>query len=226
METMGILFSVEKGGATEISLTEYSIKAFDLLAKSRSNLDLRHNHVTKDIVLTGTINPETLHDRESEITEISSVKKLADWAILPEYCDCYKDIRVKIALASGVIVKESVFKDFYVVEYEERLHDKEEKTKKNDISKGYAYINDEKILFSRFELLESEVSVILPDELVSDLLSKEHSFNSEMSELSNHDKSIWFKFEILQKEILQKKGLQISFKYTEKSTNLRSLEIR
>lgn len=122
---MGIKFEVSKKGNTEISLTEYSIKEFEMVTEANDNMDLRHNNLTRDIVIAGVINPEIAEGGEREV---SSVLKLAHWAAIPDYEDCYKDISYTITDAKGEVIKEETtdhLKDFYVVEYKEHFSNKE-----------------------------------------------------------------------------------------------------
>ena len=123
---MGIVFEVKKGGATVISLTEYSIKDFEFTSESSEDLDLQHNKIIKGITISGIINPDSISDNGDGTNigrEVDSVRKLANWAVIPEYLDCYKDINYMITDARGVVVKEDSFVDCYVVEYEESFSD-------------------------------------------------------------------------------------------------------
>jgi hypothetical protein len=119
---MAITFEVKKNGETEISLTEYSIKAFDFTAEASEAPDLRHNDIINGVIITGLIDPEIIpNDANSadRAREVDSARKLANWAVVPEFLDCYKDISYKITDSRGIVVKEDGLEDCYVVDYEE-----------------------------------------------------------------------------------------------------------
>ncbi len=114
---MGIIFEVIKDGEKIISLSKHSIKNIKFLADTDVTLDPKFNDITRDIILRGDINA----DKTGE--EIDSVRLLANWAIVPEYCECYCDATVKITNARGDLVKEEKFKDMFVVNYIEKFDD-------------------------------------------------------------------------------------------------------
>jgi len=118
---MGILFEVKKDGITGISLTEYSIDNFDFTAESSDAVNLRHNDIIRGVTISGIINPEIIGDNSDRHREVDSARKLANWAIIPEFLDCYKDISYRITDARGIVVKEGEITDCYVVEYIENF---------------------------------------------------------------------------------------------------------
>ena len=118
---MGILFEVKKDGITGISLTEYSIDNFDFTAESNDSLNLRHNDIIRGVTISGIINPEIIGDNTDRSREVDSARKLANWAVIPEFLDCYKDISYRITDAQGIVVKEDELTNCYVVEYIEHF---------------------------------------------------------------------------------------------------------
>jgi len=127
---MGIIFNAYKDGEKVISLTEYSIEQYSLIADTDINLAPRFNDLTRDIVLIGIINPDTIEEmpkqsvdenggETTELREIDSVRLLANWAIIPEYCGCYYDADVKLTNARGDLVKEESYKNLFVCYYSE-----------------------------------------------------------------------------------------------------------
>jgi len=113
---MNINFEISKGGTTEITLTEHSIKRFKPSSISETRPNLRNSKVTNDITISGVINAEILG---AEMREVDDTRKIADFAVIPEFEDCYKDISYKFADTTGKIVAEENLDDTYVVEYEE-----------------------------------------------------------------------------------------------------------
>jgi len=104
------------------------------------------------------------------------------------------------------------FLDEIVLRYkteQRHLSEKQEALKeKNDITRGYAYINDEKITFSHFQLLNTGLSVLIPDVFIKD---RPPVIAEQTVELSNYDKSVYFFFEIPQNSAKE----SIAFSYTE-----------
>ena len=120
--SMGILFEVKKNSATEIRLTEYSIKDFSFTADASESPNLRHNDIINGVIISGLIDPEIMSNDTNSTNrarEVDSARRLANWAIIPEFLDCYRDISYKISDARGVVVKEDGFDDCFVVDYEE-----------------------------------------------------------------------------------------------------------
>ena len=139
---MGIIFDAFKEGEKIISLSEFSVLEFYLSADTDISLAPRFNDLTRDIILTGKINPENIAEPprmmvdESgepvvdddgneifELREIDSIRKLANWAIIPEYAECYYDVEVKLTNARGDIVKVDEYENLFVVDYNEKFCD-------------------------------------------------------------------------------------------------------
>lgn len=135
---MGIAFKVYKDGEEYISLTEHSIKNVIFDAEKETDLKPRLHTITKSLALEGFLNtdlvdeaPRPILDEYGEqvvdeneepqfhLREIDSVRQLANWSIIPEYCDCYCDVTVAINDASGELVKEESFECMFVVDYKE-----------------------------------------------------------------------------------------------------------
>jgi len=108
---------------------------------------------------------------------------------------------------------DEVFMDEVVLRFkveQQRLSEKQVALKeKHDITKGYAYVNGEKITFSRFQLLETDLSAWVPDIFIEDSTPV---ITKQTVELYNYDKSVCLFFEILQLTSNE----FIEFSYTEK----------
>lgn len=140
---MGIAFSVFENGEPVISLSEYSIKKFNFLSDTDVSLNPKQNDITREVAINGDINPEKISraprlvksytdidgkvvecDKpQYELREIDSVRKLANWAIIPEYEDCCRDANVTIKDAAGRTVKTEKYIDLFVVDYAENFDD-------------------------------------------------------------------------------------------------------
>ena len=136
---MGILLEIMKNGEVEMQLTEYSVKGIDFASDTDIAADPRHNDITREIIVTGVINPETITERaklktddfgypigdgnEYELREIDSVRMLANWAVMPEYSDCYRDGFISLTNAMGTLVKTESFHNLYVADYHESFND-------------------------------------------------------------------------------------------------------
>ena len=75
------------------------------------------------------------------------------------------------------------------------LEELAEQEEANNINTGYAYINGEKMTFFRFQLLETNLSVMVPGEFIG---NDTIMVTEKTIELFNHDKSVSLLFEILQ----------------------------
>lgn len=139
---MGMLFEVFKDGEKYISLTEHSVKNVKYTADTEVDLQPKINDITRDVVLTGLINIDKISEKPQvmvddfgipikdddgndkfELREIDSVRKLANWAIIPEYCECYCDATFKLTNARGDLIKEESYEDLFVVDYRENFDD-------------------------------------------------------------------------------------------------------
>ena len=120
---MGIRFKATKEEATEIFLTEHSIKDIDLINEASTSIDFRHNNITRDIIISGVIDPGIMSavQADGEPDEFDSVRALANWASIPAYQDCYKDVTISITNAQGTMVKQDDFKNVYIADYEENF---------------------------------------------------------------------------------------------------------
>ena len=139
---MGIQFEVIRDGEKYISLTEFSIKNINYLTDTDIALEPKLNNLTRDIVITGIINTESIDEEpvvmaddfgypilddngetQFEPREIDSVRKLANWAIIPEYSDCYCDMKFTLANSRGDLVKEMEFENVFIFDYKESFDD-------------------------------------------------------------------------------------------------------
>ena len=139
---MGIRFNTTKEGESHISLTEYSIR--NIIFNSDKNIKLfpKINDVTNSIIIEGIINFESVHqpftpkldeygeqlmdendEPQYEDREIDSVRKLANWAIIPEYLNCYRDLEYIVTDSTGSLVKESSYENLFIMDYWERYDD-------------------------------------------------------------------------------------------------------
>ena len=141
---MGIKFNVTKEGENYINLTEYSIKKVIFNSDKDITLYPKINDITNGIVLEGIINFESvleplvpmLDDYGDQIMdendepmfherEIDYVRKLANWAIIPEYLNCYGDLEYTITDSAGRLVKESSYENLFIVDYWEKYDDEQ-----------------------------------------------------------------------------------------------------
>ena len=111
---MGVLFEVIKDGEKIISLTNHSVKNVKFDSDTDITLIPKLHGVVRNLIVTGLINSDLVGN-----PEINSVRQLANWAIIPEYCDCYCDVTIELSDAKGDLVKSEEFKDMFVVEYKE-----------------------------------------------------------------------------------------------------------
>ncbi|MCL2611389.1 MAG: hypothetical protein FWE02_06905 [Defluviitaleaceae bacterium] len=121
---MNCIFEVSKNGNVEISLTEHSIKDFNISSDFEQSFNLRHNNLISEICIKGLINAESLLVDEEGVLidrEVDSTRKLANWALIPEFEDCYKDVSFKLINNEGKVVQEESIKDMYVVDYKEKF---------------------------------------------------------------------------------------------------------
>jgi len=77
--------------------------------------------IIRGVTISGIINPEIIGDNTDRSREVDSSRKLANWAVIPEFLDCYKDISYRITDAQGIVVKEDELTNCYVVEYIENF---------------------------------------------------------------------------------------------------------
>jgi len=139
---MGIRFNATKEGKSYINLTEYSIKNIIFNSDKSIKLDPRINDVTNSIILEGIINFESIHEPrpprldefgdqvvnsnnepQFEDIEIDYVRKLANWAIIPEYLNCYCDLEYDITDSTGSLVKTSTYENLFIIDYWEMYDD-------------------------------------------------------------------------------------------------------
>ena len=102
----------------EIHLTEHSIKKINLSLNIEKDSNLRDGRIVKDIKITGVINPEIL---ESGPREVDDAREIVNFALIPEYEDCYKDITYSLNNSAGKNLVSGDLKDSYVVSYEEEF---------------------------------------------------------------------------------------------------------
>lgn len=136
---MSIKVKISKDGELEISLTEFSIKKYETYIDEIDDKNIKKNNLIKEVHLDGIINQEIMTmpttfqvdtagkvvvdengNAKEEISEIDSIRKLASFAVIPEYVDCYKDLSVEIINTEGVVVKKENFKNMYIYHFEER----------------------------------------------------------------------------------------------------------
>jgi len=130
---MGVIFKAKKDGETIIKLTKYSLENIRFLADICIHLPPKFNDLTRDIILTGEINPfgddPPPADADGDAEEadgpsdFDSVRKLANWAIIPEYEECCLDAEVTLTNAMGDVVKEDSYENLYTVAYKESFDD-------------------------------------------------------------------------------------------------------
>lgn len=144
---MGIIFKALKDNEVVIDLTEFSIKNIDFIADTDLDFDqLQYNDITRDIKLEGVINAESVTDKkilkkdefgepildeygeeQYELREIDSVRKLANWALIPEYEDNYLDVEIEITNSKGDLVKKENYTNIFVCYYLENFGDEKGK---------------------------------------------------------------------------------------------------
>jgi len=139
---MAILFEVFRDGEKYISLTEHSIKNIRFESDKAIDLNPKINDITRSIIITGIINNDRINEPERplldedgeqimdennvpqyELREIDSVRKLANLSIIPEYCDCYCDLEVRLTNTRGDLVREGAYENLFVKLYEEEFDD-------------------------------------------------------------------------------------------------------
>jgi len=139
---MGIVFNTTKEGENYIDLTEYSIKKIIFNSDKNTELAPKINDVTNSIIIEGIINFESVHeplvpklddygdqllDENDEPVyeerEIDHVRKLANWAIIPEYLNSYRDLELGVTDSTGSLVKEISYENLFIVDYWERYDD-------------------------------------------------------------------------------------------------------
>ena len=125
-----------------LSLTEYSIKNIIFNSDKNIKLNPKINDITNSIIIEGIINFESVHlppipkqdsfgrhildeydEPMYEEREIDSVRQLANWAIIPEYLNCYCDVETDITDATGSLVKKLSYKNMFAVDYKEIFDD-------------------------------------------------------------------------------------------------------
>ena len=130
---MAILFEVFRDGEKYISLTEHSIKNIRFESDKAIDLNPKINDITRSIIITGIINNDRINEPERplldedgeqimdennvpqyELREIDSVRKLANLSIIPEYCDCYCDLEVRLTNTRGDLVREGAYENLFV----------------------------------------------------------------------------------------------------------------
>lgn len=136
---MSIKVKISKDGELEMSLTEFSVKKYETYVDEIDDKNIKKNNLVKEVHLEGIINqeimtmPKTVQvdmngkvildeegNAKEEISEIDSIRKLATFAVIPEYVDCYKDLYVEIINTEGVVVKTESFENMYIYHFEER----------------------------------------------------------------------------------------------------------
>ena len=139
---MGIRFNLKKEGETKNSLTEHSIKAIKFGSTTATDLSPKINDITNSVSIEGVINFDKINEKprpmlddygypvldengveRTELREIDSVRQLANWSIIPEYLDCYLDLKVDTTNSRGRLVKETSFDNLFVISYEESYSD-------------------------------------------------------------------------------------------------------
>jgi len=135
---MGVTFEVCKDGEKYISLTEHSIKNVLFDSDKETELSPRLHTITRDLVIEGLINTDLMNEAPKQLLddhgdplvdedgepqyalrEIDSVRQLANWAIIPEYCKCYCDVCIQLRDARGEFVNEDEFECMFVEYYKE-----------------------------------------------------------------------------------------------------------
>ncbi len=136
---MSIRVKISKDGTEEMSLTEFSVKSYNKNTFPLEDDDVKKNNLVNELILVGIINQEIISKApaiqtdeygepvldesgqpKEELSEIDSIRKLANYAVIPEYVDCYKDIDIEITNSMGIVVKTESFKNMYVYEFQEK----------------------------------------------------------------------------------------------------------
>lgn len=133
---MGIEIDILKDGEIVMNLTEHSIKEVNFECNTDLTIGAKLDDITRDITLIGKINSASINespikilsdeddDEEIVLKEMDSVRYLSNWAIIPEFENCYMDMSVKIKNARGQVVKTETFTNLFIVKYEEIFNDK------------------------------------------------------------------------------------------------------
>ena len=149
---MAVFMDVYNDGEREISLTEHSIHD----VKFDSDLDIKLtpklHGIVRNLIVTGFIKTDRASepprpllddygdqavdengDPQFDLREIDSVRQLANWAIIPEYYECYRDVTIRLTDSTGEEVKSESFEDMLVMDYKEWFD--------NDHGNGSFYIH-------------------------------------------------------------------------------------
>ena len=135
---MAAFMDILKNGEKEIGLTEHSIKNVKFDSDIDINLSPKLHSVFRNLIVEGLINTDKINEPPSpkldeygdqvidedgepefELREIDSVRKLANWSIVPEYDECYCDVTISLTDARGEVVKTEEFVDMFVIDYKE-----------------------------------------------------------------------------------------------------------
>ena len=127
------LLEIFDNGEKQMRPSNHSIKNVQFNVRKETDFRPRLHTITKNLALEGLINTDSIDEAPRPIVdeygdqivdeneeplfhlrEVDSVRKLANWAIIPEYCDCYCDVSVTMNDASGDLIKEESFKDMFV----------------------------------------------------------------------------------------------------------------
>ena len=137
------LLEVFDNGDKQMSLSSHSIKNVQFSIRKQTDFRPRLNTVAKDLVIEGLINtdlvdqePQPVLDeygdaifdeqgnQQFDLLEFDCVRDLVKWAIIPEYCECYRDVIIQLKDAGSDLIKTKEYKNMFVVAYNERFDDK------------------------------------------------------------------------------------------------------
>ena len=137
---MGVLYEVYKEGEKIISLTDHCIENETFDSDTDIEIKPKLHGVVRNLEINGIINTSNLSDppkkmmddfgdpvldeageEKMDLREIDSVRKLANWAIVPEYDKCYCDVVIKQSNAKGELVRERNYTEMFVTDYMERF---------------------------------------------------------------------------------------------------------
>lgn len=130
---MGIVLQVYKDGKEIIHLSDHSIQNIEFQTISDDMGEYHYPVILRGITIKGFIKGDSLEESyitednveqpKEIIREIDSVRKLINWATLPEDTEYSMNALVIISDASGKIVKKDVFMNIFPFHYTEIFRD-------------------------------------------------------------------------------------------------------
>jgi len=133
---------IKKDGEKYITLTNHSIRDVFFDSFKETDLSPQLHSIARNIVIDGLINTDLVDkepvpllddygepmfdddgNQQFDKPELDSVRELAIWALVPEYCEPYCDVSIALSDSSGELVKREEYEDMFVVEYEDTFDD-------------------------------------------------------------------------------------------------------